>query len=230
MTDVDPSKVLREARDLAKYGKYAEALEKYQWLYENLLAYDPTWCGVRNSVALSYWVELGESYPPARLALESVRDTKAKALREGSLERQLFSDVSAINKELDQIGQTSDLFKEISERDQEFAQKCFPLARIALVHTRDYALARRFIRSPRETLARLAGRLNESIADGPSTATTASILLKNADVENYIEDVKHLVEILVGAGEVDEAGCLRNAAIQLIADSAVRDQIVEQLK
>ncbi len=189
MTDVDPSQVLREARDLVGRGAYAEALTKYRWFHANALAHDPDLRGVRRSFALSYWAQLGDIYPPARAELESVRDAKTSVLREGSLDRELFSDVDSINVVLGQVERTSSLFAEIAERNREFARKCFRTALAALVHTRDYSLARGFIRSPRESLGRLAAQLNRSIEDSPLTETASSILLQKADIENYVEDV-----------------------------------------
>jgi len=230
MGDVDPSQVLREAGDLVRRGAYAEALKKYRWFHENALAHDPDMRGVRRSFALRYWAQLGDIYPPARTELEEVRDAKTTELREGSPDRELFGDVAAINEALGQVERTSSLFSEIAKRDREFARKCFPSARPALAHTRDYSLARGFIRSPRETLGRLAGQLNQSIEDSPATITTSSTQLQKAYIENYIEDVQHLFEILVGTGDADEAERLRTLAIELIASPAIRNEVNEKLQ
>jgi hypothetical protein len=104
MTNIDPEQVLGEARELADSGAYAEALEKYRWFHENALAHEPSMYGVRLSFALRSWAQLGEVYPPARAALESIRDAKAAALRDGSLDRELFEDVESINEMLGQVG------------------------------------------------------------------------------------------------------------------------------
>jgi hypothetical protein len=229
MTGVDPRQVLREARDLVGSGAYAEALNKYRWFHENALAYDPSWRGVRRSFALSYWVQLGDIYPPARVELESVRDSKTAAVQEGSLDRELFYDVEAINAQLGQVERTSSLFVEIAARNQEFARKCFPAALAALVHTRNYSLARSFIRSPEESLGRLVAKLNRSIEDNPLTETASFILLQKADIENYVEDVRHLFEILVGVGETKEAARLQTIAIETVVSSVIRSQVKEQL-
>lgn len=229
MTNVDPMQVLREARDQASHGEYVEALTKYRWFHDEALTHDPDVYGVRRSFALRYWKELGDIYPPARAELELVRDEKAKALREGSSDRELFDDVSAINEMLGQVERTSSLFAEIAERDEGFARRCFPSARPALVHTRDYSRARAFIRSPQETVERLAGRLNRNIADSSPADTHSSTLLQNAEVENYIEDVQNLLEILNGVGETDEAQRLRLIASESLHSADIRAQVKEQL-
>jgi hypothetical protein len=230
MTVRDPKQVLRDARRLVECGQYAEALKEYRWFHENAVASDPALCGVRLSFALRYWVQLGDVYPPARAELESIRDAKTATLLAGSLDRALFADVSAINEYLGQVERTSSLFAEVAMGDREFARRCFPSARTALVHTRDYALARVFIRSPLETLERLAARLNRSLADTPTEATASSIMLQKADVENYIEDVQHLIEILAGVGEADEAERLRILAIESIVSPAIRHDVNARLK
>lgn len=226
---VDPLHVLREARDLVSHGEYPKALTKYRWFHDEALVHDPDVYGVRRSFALRYWKELGDIYPPARAELEAVRDLKTKALREGSSDRELFGDVSAINQYLGQVQQTSSLFTSLAERDEEFARRCFSTARSALVQTRDYPLARTFIRSPREIVERLAGRLNRSIGEIPPADTRSSSILQKAEIENYVEDIQQLLEILTGVGEADEAQRLRSMAIDSIESGEIRAEVRELL-
>ena len=93
----------------------------------------------------------------------------------------------------------------------------------------NYSLARSFIRSPEESLRRLVAKLNRSIEDSPLTETASSILLQKADIENYVEDVRHLFEVLVGAGETKEAARLQTIAIETVVSSVIRSQVKEQL-
>ena len=72
MTD-DARQVLRDAREEARRGAHAEALEKYLWFYHHALEHSPALSGVRLSYAISEWVELGNAYPPALEALESAK-------------------------------------------------------------------------------------------------------------------------------------------------------------
>jgi hypothetical protein len=226
LTRVNPMQVLREAREQVSRGEYVQALNKYRWFHDEALQHDPDVYGVRRSFALRYWKQLGEVYPPARTELESVRDRKVETIRTGSSDRELFDDVSSINEMLGQVELTSDLFAEIAEKDIEFARRCFPAARPALVHTRNYSLARRFMGSPQEIVERLADRLDRSITESSSEG---SALLQNADVENYIEDVQHLLLILDGVGESAEAQRLRSLASQSLRSPDMRTKVREQL-
>ena len=61
----DPEAILQEIREDVKNRRYEVALSKTLWFHENALALRPSLSGVRLSFALSYWLELGEVYPPA---------------------------------------------------------------------------------------------------------------------------------------------------------------------
>ncbi len=230
VTYIDPEQVLREARDLTDSGAYAEALERHRWFHENSVTHMASLYGVRRSFALRSWARLGDLYPPARAALEHIRNAKATALRDGARNRELFDDVEAINATIGQIEQTRDLFVYIAERDREFAQKCFRSALPALVQGRDFASARSFISSPRETLDQSVNQLNENIQDLPVPETESSARLKEAYIKIYVEDVLQLLEVLKGVGEVGESERLRVAAVESVAAPVIRDEIRGQLR
>lgn len=80
----EATRVLREARQLVKSGQHAAALEKYIWFHDHALDFDRMLVGVRLSYAIDEWVVLGEVYPPAREALERVRDAKTVSLAQGT--------------------------------------------------------------------------------------------------------------------------------------------------
>jgi hypothetical protein len=230
MINIDPSQVFREARNLARSGAYAEALEKHLWFHENALVHDPSLCGVRLSVALRDWIKLGELYPPARDALEFVRDAKAITLREGSLDRELFYDVESINEVLGHVECTSALCAEIALQNRDFARKCFRAAFPALVRTQNFSLARSFISSPTETLGRFVSRLNKNIRNLPAPATESSAELSEVHVEIYVEEVILLLDLLIGIGDVDEAKLIVATAVDSVACSVTCDEIREQLR
>jgi hypothetical protein len=97
MSETDPKEILRQARQLVKSEQYAEALEKYVWFHHHALEANRALAGVRLSYAIFEWVDLGELYPPARRALESVRDTKTESLIQGTYDASVFHDVAAIS-------------------------------------------------------------------------------------------------------------------------------------
>jgi hypothetical protein len=230
MTDVYPIQVLREARSLVKSGAYAEAFDKYRWFYDNALVYERALCGVRNSYVLMEWADLGKVFPPARQELEIVRDEKVALLREGSSNAELFIDVSAINSVIGQVELTSAIYAEIAENEPEFAQKCFRAALPALVHTLDFTLARRFIKSPEDSLGAFAKILNRNIESGHSMDADSPITLQKALVHNYVKNVLHLLDVFVGVGDAAETRKFAVAAVELVSPSISRDEVREKLR
>lgn len=229
MTKEDLKQTLLDARDLAQQGAYADALGKYSWIYENAIEIDSSWYGVRNSYILGEWANLGNHYPAARVELESIRDAKTNLLKDGLLERNLFIDVASINEALKQEDDTCALFAQIAEKDRAFAQTCFSPARIALVHARQYSLARSFIKYPQETLTSLTNRLQQDLESNFIKNADYSIQMHKTLIDIYIEDVQQLLEILVGVGEKDEAERIAIIAVDSIPPSVCRDEIHEKL-
>jgi hypothetical protein len=227
---IDPKTVLREARELTERGAYQEALANYRWFDQNALKTDPSLCGVRGSLAFRRWAELGNLYAPARIELESTRDARAQALRDGSLDVDLFRDVESMNDALDQIELTRDLFAQIARVNLNFARTCFSSAIAALVYTRDFSLARDFISSPREFLDRSMRELQFNLADLPTPLRESSARIKEAFVGLYAEDLFRVLSILVGVGEIDEARSLCTESLAGIADLVLRGEIRDQLR
>src|SRR5262245_1318290 len=120
----DAGQVLRDARAAARRGAHAEALEKYLWFHHHALDHSPALAGVRLSYAISEWVELGNAYPPALEALESIQSNNLRLLKKGSCEFHLFHDFASINERLGRSELTTSLFAELAQHQPEFAQKC----------------------------------------------------------------------------------------------------------
>jgi hypothetical protein len=156
VNETEPTKVLRDPRQLVKSEQYAAALEKYIWFHNHALDFDRALAGVRLSYAIDEWVDLGEVYPPARSALESVRDAKAELLTQGAYDVNLFHDVASINRAFGQVDRTSDLFKSIANVDRGVATKCFHIALESLVRMKEFDLAQSFISNPRKEIDHFA--------------------------------------------------------------------------
>lgn len=219
----DPGQVLSEARNAVRQGAYAEALEKYLWFHHHALEHNPALYGVRLSYAVSEWVELGEVYPPAREALESIQNFNLRSLQDGSHDATQFRDFVAINKQLGRHELTSRVFAAVAERDPEFAKSCFSFALSALVRSGDFALARGFVVSPTErldeSLARLAEVINKR-QHSPHDEVLFGIYAKN---------IRQLSSIFEGVGEKETAGLLQTKAIEALTDFSDRDGLRCQL-
>ena len=94
----DPNLILREAKKDASRGDYELALAKQLWYHENAVKLNPSQSGIRRSFALSYWLELGENYPPALEKMRQIRDETKHKIRDPNRVRVRFHDFKALNK------------------------------------------------------------------------------------------------------------------------------------
>jgi len=217
---------LNAAKISAREGRFAEALSEYICFHEHALEEEPALRGVRLSFALGYWMELAGQYPPARAALQSIRDEKTRLLKDGAEDWELFKDVSSINETLSNDEATYDLFCLINSRNPAFAAQCARLATPALVKAFDFKLARSFISDPDQAIQQLASGFNKGIERANRSSTSErKVNITNAEVRIYAEDVKQLIQIVGGAGEWERADALAEYAISLVGSSEMQDAV-----
>ena len=217
---------LNAAKTSAREGRFAEALSEYIWFHEHALEEEPSLRGVRLSFALGYWMELAGQYPPARAALQSIRDEKTRRLKNGAEDYELFNDVTAINRDLCNEEATYDLFCLINSKNPAFAARCARVATPALVKAYDFKLARSFIPDPKQAIKQLASRFNRGIERANSFSSPEKQAdITNVEVRIYTEDVKLLIQIVGEAGEWEQADALAEHAITLAGSSEVQDAV-----
>ena len=226
MSEPNPSEVLRQARQLVKSEQYAEALEKYIWFHDHALDADRSLVGVRLSYAISEWVDLGEVYPPARSALEGVRDAKAEFLVQGTYDVHLFHDVASINRAMGQVDRTSDLFKSIANADRDVAAKCFDIALESLVRMKEFDLARSFMPDPRKKIDHFAMPLKFV---SQQTQSGSLEMMQETLVGIYVKKVDLLLQIFAAMADEESSNQLRHYAVECVTDSQLRDKITERL-
>jgi hypothetical protein len=223
MAEDDPRQVLRAAREFAARGEYADALREYLWFHHNALAHDQALYGVRLSYAIYEWADLGEVFPPARTAMESLRDEKVKALRAEPLDFARFHDVTAINAALGHQDQTAALFAEFAKGDREFAGRCFSLALPALIHTRNFSLARSFLLCPKKLLEDQVEILTRCMGYEEFAES------RDAFINIYVRSVEGLLSVLRGVGEIEEASQIAMSAVESIVDPEIRAVVSTRL-
>jgi|HubBroStandDraft_1064217.scaffolds.fasta_scaffold310680_1 hypothetical protein len=222
----DPKEVLRQARQLVKSHQGSAALEKYIWFHDHALDAGMSLCGVRLSFAISEWVDLGEVYPPARRALESVRDAKTESLMQGTYDVSLFRDVASINRALGQVERTRDLFKTIAGADRGVAEKCFHIALESLAHTKEFGLARSFMPDPRKEIDHFAIPFKFAAKRTPSVSPD---MFQETLIEIYVKKIGLILQVVAGVGEEDLSNHLRLYAVECVPDALLRDRIMERL-
>jgi hypothetical protein len=222
----EATKALREARQLVKSKQYAAALEKYIWFHDHALDFDRALVGVRLSYAVAEWVDLGEVYPPAQSALESLRDGKSRLLTQGTDDVSLFHDVASINRGLGQVDRTSNLFKSIAAADRGVAEKYFHIALESLVRTKELELARSFISDPRKEIDHFAKPLK---LFPKQTQLVSPEMMQETFVNIYVKKVNLLLQIFTGMGDEEASDQLRNYAVDSVADAQLRNKVREKL-
>ena len=128
-----PVERLIAARQTAKAGCHDEALREFVWFHHHALDVDPSLSGVRRSYALSDWAKLAKDYPPARVALEQIREEHTKAALSDTGDLDAFRDVESINRYLDSSEHTHDLFAAVAAANPALAQRCARYALAAVV-------------------------------------------------------------------------------------------------
>jgi hypothetical protein len=192
------------------------------------LQHQPALYGVRLSFALGYWIDLAQSFPEARQKLEEIRDKKAAVLAAGGGDRHLFHDVEAINQSLGAEIETYRLFKTMLASAPLNAAAWSDLAREAIVHARDYALAAQHMDPPEEALLRYSAALNEDIA-GLNCDPKWRARRIDAYVQIYADRVATTISILTGLGKFDEAAACREWAVALVESKRVREMVSSRL-
>ena len=219
----DALQTLRDAREAARRGAHAEALEKYLWFHHHALDHDPALAGVRLSYAISEWVDLGNAYPPALEALESIQSNNLRLLREGSCEHSRFHDFASINRYLGRAELTRTLFAEMAEHQPEFARRCFRSALPALVRTRSFALARRFVSSPNEQLDNHLAQFATVLNTRRRTSHDDTL------IGVFATHLRQLLSVFEGLGESEAANLLQSKAIEALTDPVDQEELRRQL-
>ena len=215
----DPTIILREAKSDAAKGDYEVALAKHLWYHDNATKLQPSQSGVRLSFALSYWLQLGENYPPALAKLREVRDETEARVRDENLVRvrfQDFHDLAALNKTLREEERTADTFQWLSEIDAEDARRVYGISEAALVKQREFALCGKYI-VPDESVS----HIGESYRRGLKSAKRFGNKHQDYVNKKIVNDSAMLVAILVQNDRMEEAKEVAAELKQIVAAPAL---------
>lgn len=245
---VDLQSVLNSAQSLAAEGSYEDALQHYLWYFEHSRN-DAGHRGVRLSFTLSGWVELGRRYPKARQALLDIRDSDTREFTDGGGYADLFQEVSSINQYLNQPDATLALFDTIEQRDAPLARECYPYVQDLLVQNREYKKCLAYIGDPqtafdrirdsrerlklwedqqadrREKQNRMLQAMAKTNAAMPGPPPLPE-LPKVAD-NNFVQQTRELIEILVGAGHGSDAEKIQDEALTVLDDARLKSAVSE---
>lgn len=215
---------LRETQDMVSRGEYSEALERYVWFHNHALEREPGMYGVRLSFALSYWKELADVYPPALEALVRMRDAKRQKVLDKPGDFALVHDVVSLNDTLEQDDQSIQLFEELRTVAPEFAAKCWPLVKDAVIAAKRYDLAREFQGNPLTEFAKIQGMylLTTSLYDREEV-DRAEFAKHNE--ENFVNQCLKLIETTLALDDPASAKEIQAKALAVLDDQRLRAAI-----
>ncbi|MGC3991225.1 MAG: hypothetical protein QM796_16410 [Chthoniobacteraceae bacterium] len=220
---------LQAAHRAAMEGRHEEALTEYIWFHHHALQEDTAYYGVRLSFALGYWIELGESYPPALEALCEIRDKNLRLLESGHHRREIFHDFAVINDRLREREKTARLFQLLESQDLAFATKCAPLAMEALVEVGDFHRAAKYLPEPVARIAKQALQLNQDITDLPDHPRLKAANYR-ANVDIFVKKLRLIMTVLSGADRGSEAAACREAGLAALIPRTLRKKVERALE
>lgn len=109
----DPMARMQFGNTLAQKGRNAEALSEYLWCFDHGVEADAAFVGVRGSFLLMDIKNLAAKYPPARQALETLRDERQARVSGNSADRQTIQDLIALNGALGQDDKNLAVFDQL---------------------------------------------------------------------------------------------------------------------
>jgi hypothetical protein len=225
---MDPSEILRRGRTSTFEGRHEEALRDFLWFHKHALEHDRAYYGVRLSFALGYWKELADVYEPAAVALDATRREAAESLLRGEGSRSLFHDVASIDRELGRTEKTYELFVALKAAHPDRVKNFADLAMSAIVTAEDFLLAMEFLPHPEHYLLVESDRVNGDLEREGVPRETA-VRRREAYVHNYCEDVRMLLQVLLGVGEREWARAALVWAIGLIRQRKARAMVASNL-
>jgi hypothetical protein len=234
-----PYTILSQAERDAATGRYANALTKHVWLFDNTLKYAPAMAGVRLSFALGDWAELGKTYPPALDKLRAVRDSAAEKVKNGPDAPagpsgrppgfRDFNDFQAINRTLGEYAKTSDLFSWLDANKPRLAAAVFRVAEPALVRAKMYPLCGRYLDADKE-LKRMVFLHDETQNAMGIMDSKEAAMLRDYEERSFANQLATLVALLALNGCTTDALRVAGKGEMVRSDEKLRGLVNGALK
>lgn len=200
----DPRTIYDKGKTALKEARFEEALECFDWFFNNSIKIDKSFSGVRLSYLLADWAALGGKYPKALDRLREVQATDYDRLLKEDCNKALFIEWLSINRYLKEENSTLAFFQKLDQEKPALAAQYYNnLLEETLIRLKAYQLCKKYLGSPDDTYAKRRQRYLEQV--GMSSQIRVEIRKKYLDTmeKMFKEDVSKLCHILdeVGRGE-----------------------------
>jgi tetratricopeptide (TPR) repeat protein/transglutaminase-like putative cysteine protease len=223
-------KVLRDAGEDKKDGRYQRALEKYEWFHSNALILDGFPSTAVFSSTVPQWLELGRVYPPALVALRNARDHALDSSRRDhdNVEKR-FALFVAVNQALGDDARTVESFSQLDKQNPDTARRLYKAACPALIKAKQYGLCGKYL-TPREDLAKAVEAYRRDVGIAEQGKAEAKKWLKEAAGFRFTIEMTTVVALLVLSDRQQEAKDIAEAAKGECGDPAFRAAMERALK
>lgn len=203
----NPTARMQYGDELARVGRYEEALAEYLWCFDNGRK-SMGFAGVRLSFLLSDITRLGEKHPPALRALEERRDAAEARVLAAPTSFEELSDASALNRALKTPQRTIALYDRLRAAGPVSANAKSALGQVILAPLVE---ARRYV-DALELFSKPEGFVRDSIRMHQSAEALRSKMGDAGDADldamlkgSIVGRCAPIYEALVGAGRDDKA-------------------------
>jgi RNA polymerase sigma factor (sigma-70 family) len=200
---------MARASQLARQGKLQEALEEYLQCYRDL---EGNRSMPNQQIVMSSIKRLGDTYPPALSALRELRDLAMQKLQASPDARELVSEIALLNERLGD-GRASMALYDTLPIGHPGRQSLGLIAHNAFVEARRYADA-------------LVGKTFGSMMNELDMRVRSSAKLSDQGDRAYtINGTLTNIEVLTGAGKLDDARMLTEKLLAFDSSDATRAAI-----
>jgi ribosomal protein S7 len=218
----EPRSVLKEAKKLIEQDKPAEALELYETAYENALN-DPMGRKLPSSTLFRSWHKLGETYPPAMIALHEVRSRTIKSLLETGGAFNLMQDLRALNREFECELQTIDLFEQVVKAHPELAHRYWIIVKDDAIARERYDLASTYM--PDLDLEFVKLKTSHELVTAMLKRQPANARVTKINEDSFVESVQQLILVGLKTGKPEVAAQVQKDALAIVDDPRIRNAI-----
>jgi hypothetical protein len=215
-TDDAVKAVLARAKQLLNEGKQQEALDEYLKCYRELQAIRPGSSQCQN--LMSAMQHLARTYPDARTALAGLRDSAMQQLQAQPGRRELEIEIALLNERLDEGYRTVALYDSLPPDDRNRQS-------LAMIANRSFIEARRYADVlVGKSFGQMLGAL-EAASQAMARPDVPQAALRNATIDATLTNI----EVLTGAGKLEEARLLTEKLLTFDSSDATRAGLKQHL-
>lgn len=211
---------MKLAREFSTAGRNEEALREYLWLFDDGMKAMPQYSGVRVSFLTSDLGRLGKKYPPAADAIRERRDAAKARMIADARDREAASEFAALSEALGENAAILAGFNELPAGDPRRRALGFRVFK-ELVSQQRYSDA--LEARPFSLMLMLLNQVDQR--SGGSVSNEARQQLRAFLLDSAATDL----EVLVGAGKLDDARNLRTKMLEMDGSDAMKAKMAERV-